>query len=44
MTRNRTPPVLWSPPADLRTSTAIGRFTTFAEERTGRTFPDRETL
>lgn len=38
------PHVLWAPPPDVRTATAIGRFTTFAEERTGQRFADHEAL
>jgi len=33
-----TPRTLWSPPADARESTRIGRFATWAAERTGRSF------
>lgn len=36
------PAVLWSPPADVRSSTAVGRFTDFCEKRSGRRFPDRD--
>ena len=39
-----TPPVLWSPPADARTSTRLGEFTTFCEARAGRTFGDYDAL
>jgi len=38
------PPVLWSPPVDLRTSTTIGRFTTFAEQCTGKHFSSGDDL
>ena len=38
------PVVLWNPPADGRSTTAIGRFATFAELRTGRTFAGYDAL
>lgn len=38
------PPILWMPPADARTSTRLGRFLTFCEERCGRTFDDYDAL
>jgi acetoacetyl-CoA synthetase len=33
-----TPAVLWTPPADARTSTRLGEFTSFCEARAGRSF------
>jgi acetoacetyl-CoA synthetase len=39
-----TPPVLWSPPPDARSSTRLGQFTSFCEHRTGRTFGDYDEL
>src|SRR3954452_13306716 len=38
------PAVLWNPPADARTSTAIGRFATFVEQRIGRAFAGYDAL
>jgi acetoacetyl-CoA synthetase len=39
-----TPPVLWTPPADARTSTRLGEFLAFCERRSGRTFADYDAL
>jgi acetoacetyl-CoA synthetase len=39
-----TPPVLWSPPDDARTTTRLGEFMTACEERAGRTFADYDEL
>ena len=39
-----TPPVLWTPPTDARTSTRLGEFTTFCETRTGHSFADYSAL
>lgn len=38
------PAVLWSPADDARTSTRLGRFLTFCEDRSGRTFDDYDEL
>jgi acetoacetyl-CoA synthetase len=38
------PHVLWTPPADARTATNLGRFLTFCEERSGRSFADYDAL
>ena len=38
------PPVLWAPADDARTSTRLGRFLGFCEERSGRTFADYDEL
>jgi acetoacetyl-CoA synthetase len=38
------PHVLWTPPDDARTTTNLGRFLTFCEQRTGRTFADYDEL
>lgn len=38
------PPVLWSPPADARTSTRLGEFLTFCERRSDRTFDGYDAL
>ncbi len=38
------PAVLWAPSDDARTSTRLGRFLTFCEERSGRTFEDYDEL
>lgn len=42
MTRVRPGDVLWTPPADARTATRLGRFLGEVEERTGRRFDDYE--
>ena len=39
-----TPPVLWSPAPDARTSTRLGAFMDACEARTGRTFADYDAL
>lgn len=39
-----TPPILWSPAPDARTSTRLGEFLEFCEERTGRSFRDYDEL
>ena len=39
-----TPPVLWSPPPDARSSTRLGQFMSFCERRSGRTFGDYDEL
>ncbi|MEO6651038.1 MAG: acetoacetate--CoA ligase [Ilumatobacteraceae bacterium] len=39
-----TPPVLWTPAADARTSTRLGRFLTFCEQRADRTFDGYDAL
>lgn len=39
-----TPPVLWAPPSDARTSTRLGAFLTFCERRTGRSFAGYDEL
>jgi acetoacetyl-CoA synthetase len=39
-----TPPVLWTPSPDARSSTRLGRFLTFCEERSGRAFDDYDAL
>jgi acetoacetyl-CoA synthetase len=38
------PPVLWSPAPDARTSTRLGEFLAFCEQRTGRPFVDYDEL
>ena len=38
------PPVLWSPAADARATTRLGKFLTFCESRSGRTFDDYDAL
>lgn len=38
------PPILWSPPADALSSTRLGEFQTFCEQRTGRRFADYDEL
>lgn len=38
------PPVLWTPPADARSSTRLGEFLAFCEQRSGRTFADYDAL
>jgi acetoacetyl-CoA synthetase len=39
-----TPPVLWSPAGDALAATRLGRFLTFCEGRSGRSFPDYDAL
>jgi acetoacetyl-CoA synthetase len=39
-----TPDVLWMPPADALTSTRLGRFLTFCEQRSGLAFDDYDAL
>lgn len=39
-----TPPVLWNPPADARTSTRLGQFLTFCEARSGLSFDHYDAL
>jgi acetoacetyl-CoA synthetase len=38
------PRVLWQPPNDARSSTRLGEFLQFCEQRTGRSFPDYDAL
>ncbi|NNE10828.1 MAG: acetoacetate--CoA ligase [Ilumatobacter sp.] len=38
------PKRLWAPPVDARTSTRLGRFTTYCEQRSGRSFADYDDL
>lgn len=38
------PPVLWAPATDARTTTRLGRFLTFCEERSGHAFTDYDEL
>lgn len=39
-----TPPVLWTPPADARSSTRLGQFLTFCEARSGLSFDGYDAL
>ncbi len=38
------PPLLWEPPSDARTSTRLGEFLTFCEQRSGRRFAGYDEL
>lgn len=39
-----TPPVLWTPSADARTTSRLGQFLTYCEQRSGREFADYHAL